>query len=209
MAERAKAKKKTAAKKKAAARGKVKSKEPLGTIPASALKAKKGNKHNGPPAGGMSDEEKKSWQNKLSRARKDWDDKHEEAKSAKGVYDNVCKAAKKVGFAVDAWKDARELDKDDHGSVQQHYANVGDQLRVMNSNLATELNLFQDIDPRFAEGDDEAPAVKGLKCGRAGNSIDENPYTPGTEDYEAFRGNWFKGNDERLEQLKASGQLSH
>lgn len=158
-----------------------------------------GNKHNGPP--GLTDDAIRDWQTKLDRSYKKVTDAQDEGRSANGVYRSMLKEAAKQGLDKQAYIDARALDREDHGHVQVRFANVGRYLRVRESNLATQLSLFQDIEMPEVDGTDEAAAVKGLKAGRSGLvNQDANPYRPGSEDFQAWSNNWSQGQKELAEE---------
>lgn len=197
------------AKSKKARTGKVPSRGRVATLPKSALKAKgkgkRGNKHNGPP--GMTDDQIRDWQGKLDRAYKKVTEAQDEVRQANGVYRNLLKAAGKEGFAKQAYIEARSLDKEDHGSVHIRFADIGRQLKVRGSNLATELGLFQDLEPPVV--DDEAPAVKGLQAGRSGFARTSNPYVAGSEEYEAYDSNWLAGQTEIAQRMGDGGEATH
>ena len=201
MAERARAK----AKKKTAKGGKIRSRGKVAELPASALKARKGSKHNGPP--GMTDDQIADWQGKLDRSYKKVTDAQDEVRTMNGVYRSMLKAAGKEGFDKQAYIEARTLDKEDHGHVQVRYANIGRYLKVRGSNLATQMDLFQ-ID--LPEIEDEAPAVRGLRAGRAGDDrAKSNPYKPGSEDFEAFDSNWLTGQKEIANRMAEGSGATH
>lgn len=196
MAERAKARPKKTAAKRAGGRG---SRGTVATLP-----KKVGKGHNGPP--GMTDDQIRDWQGKLDRAFKKVGEAQEEVKQANGVYRSLLKSAKKEGFDPTAYIEARNLDREDHGHVQVRYANIGRYLRVRGSNLATQMDLFQDIEPPAAA--EEPPAVKGLAAGRRGDDrTSSNPYKAGSEEWEEFDSNWLTGQREIAEKMgEAAGQ---
>ena len=146
---------------------------------------------NGAPKG-MTPDEELSWINKLDRLWTSARKAQEEAKEVLGVYRSALKEAGKIGFNKDAYIDARDMDKEDHGTVQIRYADIGRQLRLRNSNLATEMELFQGIEPSDTASDDP-PAVRGLKAGRSGFARASNPFKPGSKDYVEYDENWSKG----------------
>lgn len=197
----AKAKKKAAAKKRGGG-GHIVSRGRVAVLPQKA----KGNAHNGPPKSGMSDDEKIAAIAKADRLHAAFQKAKKEADSANSTYRNYLKEVDKKGFDKKAYIAARELDKDDHGTVQVHFANVGEQLRLRESNLATSMSLFQDIE--LPEVDDEAPAVKGLRAGRGGFARTSNPYPPGSEDYQSYDNNWVAGQTEIAEGMRP-GEATH
>lgn len=192
MATRASAKSKKGTSKKG---GKVKSKGTVATLPKQSRAGKPGVGHNSGAKGGMTDSEKKVEINRLNRLYADWQKELETAKQSKGVYDAARKAAKKKGLNIDAYTDARDMHKDDHGHVQQHFADVGDILRIMESPLATQLDMFQGIE--VPERPDDRPAgVRGLEAGRAGNDRQENPYPANSDEYTEYDNAWLEGQKE-------------
>lgn len=186
MANRAKAKS-------AKARGgKVKGKA-IAKLPRQS-KAKANGKRAGDNGGpGLTNDQEKAEMGRLDRLYADWQKDLKTAKQSMGEYRSAMKAAKKIGLDTEAYVDARDTDKLDHGAVITKAANVGRYLRVRGSNLV-ELGLFQNLEAPTI--DTEPPATKGLKAGRGGFSRTSNPYTPGSEEYATYDTNWLKGQTE-------------
>jgi len=118
-------------------------------------------------------------------------------KSRKGELSAIYKAAKADGIDVDALKDAIKADGEDHIEVVSRYANTGKYLRAHRSPLGEQLNLF----PLEPIPETMRAAVAGKRAGLRGGSIDENPYTPGSEAFTAFRDSWEAGQQEVRERL--------
>jgi uncharacterized protein (UPF0335 family) len=112
----------------------------------------------------------------------------------KGIYD----AAKLDGVDVEALKDAIKADADDHLEVVTRYANTGKYLRAHKSPLGEQMNLF----PLEPIPETMRAAIAGKRGGLRGGSVDENPYTPGSEPFVAYVEHWQKGQQELHEQLR-------
>lgn len=109
----------------------------------------------------------------------------------------IYKAAESDGIDVEAIKEAIAKDKDDHMEVVTRFVLTGNYLRAHNSPLGTQLNLFStEAIPTTMQA-----AVAGKRQGLRGGSIDENPYPPGSEAFQAYRDNWDKGQAELHDQL--------
>jgi len=178
------------AKSKKARTGKVPSRGKVATLPKSALKAKgKGKKarralgDNGGP--GLTDAQIKAELNRLNRLYSDWEKDRDVAKQSNGVYRSAIKAAKKIGIDTDAYIGARDKDRADHGKIIVQAANEGRYLRIMDSPLATQMDLFQNLNP------EEAPptldvALQGQMAGKNAEPESNNPYLPGTDDFQIW-----------------------
>jgi hypothetical protein len=99
----------------------------------------------------------------------------EVAKKKRSALQNAYKAAKSDGCPVDAMKQARRLDEGDHAEAILHFKDVGRVLEVVESDLP----LFRDITI--------PPPVNaylaGRQAGREGGPADQNPHTPGSEEF--------------------------
>lgn len=170
LANRAKPKTKTKA-----AKGKVKG-AAIATLP----KAARGKKGHNSQMAGLSDAEVKVELGKLDRLYSNWEKDADVAKQTLGVYRSALKAAKKNGIDTDAYVGARDKNRADHGKVITQAANEGRYLRVMNSPLATQMMLFQNLE-------EPAPAVdvalQGQMAGKGGEPESNNPYVPGSDDF--------------------------
>lgn len=110
---------------------------------------------------------------------------------AKGVHQSAYKAAKNDGCDTDAIRLARKLDKADHGVTQVTYANVARILNIMGSPLGEEqLNLFGAIENPGPKVD---VALQGQSAGKNGEPAENNPHTPGSDDYQVWFENWQLG----------------
>lgn len=178
MANRARPKTKAKAQK-----GKVKG-AAIATLPKSA-KSKRGKGDNSRNAG-ISDAEVKIELGKLDRLFSSYEKDNEVAKQSKGVYNSALKAAKKNGIDTDAYVAARDKNRADHGRVITQAANEGRYLRVMNSPLATQMMLFQNLEEPGPAVD---VALQGQMAGKGGEPIDNNPHTPGGDDWAVWNEN--------------------
>lgn len=116
---------------------------------------------------------------RLETAKRKYDQIRGELRSAYAVVKND-------GIVVDDFKLARELDKRDHGSVVTGYANVGQYLRAIKSDLSVQMDLFADIAP-------PAPANATLAGAHAFANEEprsNNPNKPGTEEYDNWDAAW-------------------
>jgi len=119
-------------------------------------------------------------------------------KSKKGELSAIFKAAKSDGIDVDAIKYAIKSHGRDHLDVVGFYANVGKYLRARQSPLAVQMNLF----PLEPIPEISRAAIAGRRQGLRGGSIDENPYTPGSELAEAYDDAWRDGQEQVQEGLR-------
>ena len=121
----------------------------------------------------------------------------EVAKKKRAALQNAYKAAKSDGCPVDAMKQARQLDEGDHADAILHYRDVGRVLEVVESDLP----LFRDVTI--------PPPVNaylaGRQAGREGAPPDQNPHTPGSEEFVRWGEGHTSGVDAATEGLR-SGQ---
>ncbi len=177
MAERARAKKKTAAKKRAApkggqaSRGRVAKTEPAAGIghnsgrPSPALIKDHHDKING-------------IEHRVKAAKAKYDQLRGELRSAYSV-------VKQDNIDVDDFKLSRELDKRDHGEVVTGYANVGYYLAAIKSPLAEQMDLFQALQPAMAK-----PALAGAHAFQNSEPRTNNPHKAGSADYAEWDESW-------------------
>lgn len=166
-------------------RGKGKMKGDVATMPKKNARAKIGGNSG---LKGLSDDEKKATINKLNRLLSNYEEAHKEAKSLKSEYTTARKAAKKIGFNLSGYDIMRAADGMDHGVAIKDYADAGDYLRVMKSPLATQYDLFGNLEPQVAQED---AAVLGARAGKAGQDrAGSNPFTPGSDDFVRFDEAW-------------------
>ncbi len=116
---------------------------------------------------------------------------HAEFKQKDGEYRAAKKLAKDDGCNIGAIDLARDLDKRDQADVALLYRDTGRVLRLMESNLATQLELFAGIDLP----DPESPVLAGEAAGKRGDPRDNNPHRPGTDEYEQYDVAWQKGQE--------------
>lgn len=114
---------------------------------------------------------------------------------AKAAYDKVkgehraaYAVVKQDGIAVDDFKLARELDSRDHGSVVTGYANTGFYLQAMRSQLAMQMDLFQDMAPP-PTGDAK---LAGAAAFGNGEPRSNNPHLQGSELYAMWDEGWME-----------------
>jgi hypothetical protein len=113
-------------------------------------------------------------------------------KARKGELKAIYDAAKADGVDVPALCDAIKADGDDHLEVVTRYANTGKYLRAHQSPLGVQMNLFPlDPIPEVSRA-----AIAGKRSGLRGGSIDENPYTPGSENFAAYAEAWHVGQEQ-------------
>jgi uncharacterized protein (UPF0335 family) len=139
------------------------------------------------------------WLPKIETAENRHKRSAELAKQHKGELGSVYEAAKADGVDIDALKNARKLDKRDHAEVALHYANTGRYLRIMESKLATQLELFGDV----KQPPPVNPFLAGQQVGREGGSIDECSYKPGTEDFDLWHDGYASGQSKIHDTLRA------
>lgn len=152
-------------------------------------RAKKGNgvghNSNGPLVGGVPDEVRRRWWDKIDqlataveRAKIPYD-------SAKGKLQNAYKAAEEDGVNVDGLRAARKARKQDRAVFAITYRETGQFLRLIDSPLTDpqQLNLFPD--PQWP-----APVnanLQGYMSGKAGGPVDDNPHMPGSAEFAEWR----------------------
>jgi len=113
--------------------------------------------------------------------------------SVKGELRAAFAVVKQDGIQVDDFKLARELDKRDHGSVVVGYANTGEYLSAIKSELATQLELFQGLTiPEAAH-----PGLAGTQAFNSGNDRSTNPFQQGTPEYVDFDNAWMAAAKEK------------
>jgi hypothetical protein len=118
----------------------------------------------------------------------------EVAKKKRAALNNAYKAAKTDGCPIDAMKEARKLNDGDHAEAILHFKDVGRVLEVTES----ELPLFRDITL--------PPPVNaylaGRQAGREGAPADNNPHTPGSEEFVRWGEGHASGVDSAVESLR-------
>lgn len=196
MAERARAKgKKATAKKKApkgaqASRGKV-----------AKTAAKPGIGHN---SGSVPDEVYDRHLKRIDQTAKAMDKAKLEYDQKKGEHRSAFRAAKDDGVNIDAVRIARELDKQDAGVVVTNYSDVGRVLRLMESPLADQMDLFQNIEVPLPAN----ATLAGTQAFKSGNDRSTNPYKAGTAEYVNFDTAW-KAEADKATLKDGEGQPLH
>lgn len=104
----------------------------------------------------------------------------------KGEHRSAYSVVKKDGIDVEAFKLARKLHGEDHGVVVQTYSKVGDYLSAIKSPLATQLDLFGNVE--VPEEMDAASA--GAQAFRNSEDRANNPHKVGSAAYAAWDGAW-------------------
>jgi hypothetical protein len=127
----------------------------------------------------------------LEKAKKIYDQRKGELRQLYG-------AAKDDGCNIDAIKRARDLHDQDLATVAMDYADTGRVLRLMQSPLATQLDLFADVErPAFVNA-----FVAGQRAGLQAVDAEENPHTPGTEEFVQWAEGWADGQNTNAERFK-------
>lgn len=200
MAERAKAKKKTAAKKKAT---------PMKGDKASSAKgprrARKGD--NSGAIHAVKDEVIERHLKSIKSKLKAMDPILEELNEARGVYRNARKLAKKEGVNLDAVDIILKLENLDQGKVLVDHADAGRYLAIMDSPLATQLDLFQNLQAQMPEVD---ALLQGRQAGGNAEPAENNPFKPGTSEFQQWAQGWAEGQDENGQRFidKAKGSAT-
>ena len=120
--------------------------------------------------------------------------------TAKGKHRQAYADAKDDGVNTDALKLALKLHlKRDHGVVVTDYADAGRILKIMDSPLATQLDLFQDLNAA-----EPPPYAEGLKAGRNAEDAQNNPHKPGTDPFQRWAEGWGAGQIENQERLAST-----
>ena len=137
--------------------------------------------------------------NLLDKDRKAMEKVKEELDSLRGTYRERRKEFKAFGFNLDAYDNTVKLRSMDLGKVQVDSADTGRYLRVLDHPLATQLELFQNMEAPPPEVD---VALQGLNAGKGGEPVDNCPHQPGTADYVTWRANWEVGQQQVREGLR-------
>ena len=189
MAERAKAKAKSG-------KGKVSSRGTVATLPKKGGKPGKG--HNS-DMHAVPDEVILRHINTMKTKMKTMDKVQEELDQARGVYRLARKLAKKEGVNLAAFDMVIRLEKQDHGAVLVDHADAGRYLRITESPLATQMDLFQNLQAPAPVVD---VALQGQKAGENGEPMTNNPHTPGSDDYTIWHENWTLGQTKIAEEMR-------
>jgi hypothetical protein len=167
--------------------------------PRKAAKAKAKSNGVGHNSGGVPDEVRQRWWDKIDQLAKALDRAKVPYDSAKGKLQQAYGAAEEDGVDVNALRAARKAQKQDRAVFAHTYVETGRFLRLINSPLADpeQLNLFPD--PGWPEPVNANLA--GYVVGKAGGPIDDNPHTPGTESFAQWRTGHELGVDDLKQQL--------
>lgn len=127
----------------------------------------------------------------MEKAKLEYDQK-------KGEHRSAFRAAKDDGCDIDAIRLARQLDKQDHGIVITTYSNTGRVLALMQSPLAEQLDLFQEMAPAVKKVEDEGidQALAGAHAFSNEEPIGNNPWTPGTMKFGQWEAGWLRAQNE-------------
>ena len=194
MAERARAKKKTAK-----GKGKVPSRGTVAVLP-KRTKGKPGPGHNS-GLHAVPDEVIGRHLDTLKAKKKALDkvvnDYKDDLDQARGVYRSARKLAKKEGVNLKACDIMSELESDDMGHVQVNYADVARYQKITDSPLL-QLEMFQGM---LAPEPAVDVALQGQNAGKGGEPADNNPYPANTDDHVIWRENHQLGVKQATEAL--------
>jgi hypothetical protein len=124
----------------------------------------------------------------------------DKARSKRGELNAIYSAAEEEGCNKKAIKAARKKHRSDHLQVATDYDDEARVLRLMKSPLVEQLKLFPEV---FEERDPITRAqMEGELAGRRGEPVDNNPHSPGTEAYVAWRGAWDTGQQALAERFR-------
>jgi hypothetical protein len=138
------------------------------------------------------------WLSKIATAEALYDHAAEIAKKRKSELGNIFAGAKDDGCDTDAIKKARREHARAVADVAAEYNNIGRILTLMKSPLALQLELF-----RTPEWPEPVNAnLQGYRIGRAGGSIDECEYQPGSETFASWKVGYDLGQEENRESLR-------
>lgn len=161
--------------------------EAIETLAAAAVK-ENAKKNPGP----VSDETVLMHANLIRAAKAEWQEARDEATKRQGVLRNRWKVAKNDGVDTDSLKDALTFMEQSTSEVVSGQRNVGRYLRIMGSPLGTQWSLFED-----SVTEDGRPKVdsnlQGQHAGRNGEPAENNPFTPGSDDFQAWADGWVVG----------------
>lgn len=122
-------------------------------------------------------------------------------KAAQTRLQAALQTARDDGVHVDGMQDARKLSKRDRLDVLQRYTETGKFLRLMESPLAVQLELFK-------TGEWPQPVninLQGYRAGKIGAAFD-CPHPPGTEEYIHYKAGFDTAQQELQEDLRRQSQ---
>lgn len=128
--------------------------------------------------------------NTLRAKKKAMEKVQEELDQARGVYRSARKAAKNDGLNLDAFDLIEKLERQDQGTVLVNHADAGRYLKLTESPLALQMDLFQNLEAPKPEVD---VAMQGYNAGKNAEPVDNNPHVPGSTDFVLWAENHAKG----------------
>jgi hypothetical protein len=140
------------------------------------------------------------WLSRIDTADAIYQRAKDNASSKRGELNAIYAAAKEDGCNVRAIKAARKKHRSDHLEVAMDYDDEARVLRLMKSPLVEQLSLFPEV--KEARDPLVTAAMEGELAGRRGDSVDDNPYTVGTEQYVKWRAKWDEGQASLAEQFR-------
>jgi hypothetical protein len=146
--------------------------------------------HNGAP-GGVPDEVYERWLPKIALAEN-------ALRNARSRLGNLYQQAEKDGCNRAAIKSARRKMVRDTGAVIVDAKAEAQVLRILQSPLQLQFNLFGGI----VETKPVNPYLAGQQAGRNAEPIDNNPHKPGTEDFDLWRQGWHSGQEGNRQSLR-------
>ncbi len=124
--------------------------------------------------------------------------------TAKAKHRQAYSEAKDDGCNIDSLKLALKLhNKRDHGTVLIDYTTAGRILKIMDSPLATQLSLFQDL------ANKPSPYAEGEQAGKAAVDAGDNPHKPGSAAFLAWTEGWEHGQQHNREKIGKSDAAVH
>lgn len=131
------------------------------------------------PAGNVPAEVLQGWLEKIEAGHKVVDKLKTPYDSARSKLQKLYQGAKADGCSTEAIRDARRLVKLDRTEVAHIYTETGRCLLLMESPLATQLELFKTPDwPEPVSAN-----LQGYRVGKSGGNPDEAPFVPGSENH--------------------------
>lgn len=162
--------------------------EAIETLAAAAAK-ENAKKNPGP----VSDETVGMHVNLIKAAETNWQEARDRAAELQGVLRNRYKVAKNDGVDIDALKLAFKIAQRTSGEVVSEQRNVGRYLRIMGAPLGTQWTLFPEDEPANGAGPTVDANLQGQHAGRNGEPGENNPFTPGSDDFQAWAEGWVVG----------------
>lgn len=153
------------------------------------------------PGGDIPDEVRQRHLDAITRAELAVERARAPLKAAQNRLQAIKQTARDDGVHVEALYDARTLSKRDRIDVLQRYGETGKFLRLMDSPLVTQLELFR-------TGEWPEPVSVNLQGYRAGKSgaVFDSPHPPGSEQYIHYKAGYDTAQQELQEQLRRESQ---